>query len=94
MPAMASIDIRRPHDRSMQEARAAVERVAEKIAAKFGIRHRWDGDALDFQGSGVHGRITLARKQVHLAATLGFPVSMFRSSIEAEIHDYLDREFG
>lgn len=91
---MANIDIRRAHDRSPKEARAAVERVAAKIAAKFGIRHEWSGDALDFHGSGVRGRIVLARKEVHLTASLGFPVSMFRGSIESEIHDYLDREFG
>ncbi|MBS0575110.1 MAG: polyhydroxyalkanoic acid system family protein [Proteobacteria bacterium] len=91
---MANIDIRRPHDRSPQQARAAVERVAAKIAAKFGIRHAWNGDELDFHGSGVRGRIVLAPRQVHLTASLGFPVSMFRNSIESEIHNYLDREFG
>ena len=91
---MASIDIHHAHDRSMKEARAAVERVAERIAEKFGIRHAWNGDELDFSGSGVKGRITLGKKEVHLTASLGFPVSMFRGSIESEIHKYLEREFG
>ena len=91
---MAKIDIHHSHDRSMKDARAAVERVAERIAEKFGIRHAWNGNDLDFNGSGVKGQIVLGKKDVHLTATLGFPVSMFRGSIEAEIHKYLEREFG
>ena len=91
---MAGIDIHHAHDKSMEEARAAVERVAEKIAAKFGIRHSWNGDELDFSGSGVKGRIALGKTDVHLTASLGFPVSMLKGSIETEIHKYLDREFG
>ena len=91
---MAAIDIHHAHDRSIKEARAAVERVAQRIAEKFGIQHRWDGNDLDFSGSGVKGRIALGKSDVHLTAKLGFPVSMFRNSIEAEIHKYLEREFG
>jgi putative polyhydroxyalkanoate system protein len=92
--SMAAIDIQHAHDRSMQEARAAVERIADKMNEKFGIRHAWNGDELDFSGSGAKGRITLGKSEVHLTLSLGFPVSMFRGSIEAEIHKYLEREFG
>lgn len=91
---MANIDIHHAHDRSMKDARAAVERVAEKISEKFGIRSSWHGNDLDFTGSGVKGRIALAKNDVHFTATLGFLLSAFRGSIEAEIHRYLEREFG
>lgn len=91
---MANIDIHYPHDRSMKDARAAVERVAERISEKFGIRHSWEGNHLDFSGSGAKGGIALGKKEVHVTVSLGFPVSMFRGSIEAEIHRYLEREFG
>ena len=91
---MATIDIHHVHARSMKEARAAVERVAERMHEKFGIRHSWDGDDLDFSGSGVKGRIVLGKKDVHLTATLGFLLAAFKGSIETEIHRYLEREFG
>lgn len=91
---MAAIDIQHAHDLPMAKAREAVERIAEKMNQKFGIRHAWNGNELDFGGSGAKGRITLGTKDVHLTLSLGFPVSMFRSSIEAEIHKYLEREFG
>jgi putative polyhydroxyalkanoate system protein len=91
---MASIDIHHAHVRSMKDARAAVERVAEHISEKFGMRHSWDGDHLDFSGSGVNGRITLDKKSVHVTASLDFLRGMFKGPIEAEIHRYLEREFG
>jgi putative polyhydroxyalkanoate system protein len=91
---MAQIDIQREHGRSLKEARAAVERVAERIAENFGITHAWDGNTLDFHGSGVNGRIALAKHRVHVTATLGFLASAFRGSIESEINRHLDRELG
>jgi putative polyhydroxyalkanoate system protein len=91
---MAGIDIHYPHGRSMKDARAAVEHVAERMDEKFGIEHSWDGDHLDFSGSGVTGRITLGKKGVHVTASLDFLRSMFKGPIEAEIHRYLERELG
>lgn len=90
---MANIDIHHAHGRSLKEARAAVERVAEHISEKFGIRHSWDGDHLDFSGSGVDGRISLHKTAVQVTASLDFLRGMFKSSIEAEILRYLEREF-
>ena len=91
---MAQIDIQREHRKNLKDARIAVGHVAERIAEKFGITHAWDGNALDFQGPGVNGRITLAKHQVHVTATLGFLASAFKGSIEAEINRYLDRELA
>lgn len=91
---MARIDIQREHSKTMKEAHAAVERVAERIAEKFGITHAWNGNVLDFQGSGVSGQIALAKQRVQVTATLGFLASAFKGSIEAEINRYLDRELG
>lgn len=91
---MAKIDIQREHNKSLKDARLAVERVAERIAEKFGITHAWDGNTLDFQGSGVSGKIAIAKQTVHVTATLGLLASAFKGSIESEIHRYLDRELN
>jgi putative polyhydroxyalkanoate system protein len=91
---MPSIDIRRSHDKSMKEARAAVERVADKIAQKFDVECGWNGNSLEFERSGVHGKISLGKGEVHVVANLGFLLMALRGTIEAEIHKYLDREFG
>jgi putative polyhydroxyalkanoate system protein len=91
---MPSIDIRRRHDKSLKEAKAAVERVAEKIAEKFDVECGWNGNTLAFERSGVHGEISLGKGEVRVIANLGFLLLALRGPIEAEIHKYLDREFG
>lgn len=90
---MSTIDIKHPHSRPYDEARAAVERVAQKIEEKFQIDYAWEGDHLHFQRSGVDGRIALEPGQIHVTAKLGFLLAMMRGPIENEIRDYLSREF-
>lgn len=91
---MPSIDIRRPHDKSMKEAKAAVERVAAKIQEKFDVACGWNGNTLEFERSGVHGEISLGKGEVRVIANLGFLLMALRGTIESEIHKYIDREFG
>ena len=91
---MATINIHFPHERSMKEARGAVERVAERMSEKFGIRHGWEGNHLEFSGSGAKGGITLEKGEVQVTITLGFMLSAFKGSIESEVHRYLEREFS
>lgn len=90
---MSDIDIKHPHSRPTDEARAAVERVAEKIQQKFDIHYAWEGDHLNFKRSGVDGRIALEPGQIHVTAKLGFLLAMMKQPIESEIRTYLDREF-
>ncbi len=91
---MPSIDIQRRHDKSMKEAKLAVERVAERIAEKFSVECGWNGNTLEFTRPGVNGEISLAKGEVRIIANLGFMLTMLKAPIESEIHKYLDREFG
>lgn len=91
---MSGIDIRHSHSLPPAKARKAVEDVAAKLGDKFGIEHRWDGDTLHFERSGVDGRIALAPKQVHVTASLGFLLSALKGPIESEIRRVLDERFG
>ncbi|HBD19730.1 MAG TPA: polyhydroxyalkanoic acid synthase [Arenimonas sp.] len=91
---MSHIDIRRKHTRSIKDARAAIERVAEHLAEKFDVEYGWDGDTMEFSRGGVDGHIALSAKEVHVTAQLGFLLGAIKGPIEREIHQYLDREFG
>ena len=90
---MSRIDIRHPHNQPMDQARAAVDEVADKLSQRFGCACRWNGDALDFSGSGVDGRIELAPDQLRITAKLGFMLSMLQGPIEAEIRRVLEEKF-
>lgn len=90
---MAGIDIRHPHALPLAKARKAVEQVAAKLGDKFGLEHDWDGDTLNFNGSGVDGKIALGPKDLHVTAKLGFLLSAMRGPIEAEIRRVLSEKF-
>jgi putative polyhydroxyalkanoate system protein len=91
---MAKIDIRRPHGKTVAEARAVVERVADRMREKFGTEGGWDGDILTFQRSGVKGAIAVSPSDVHVTAELGMLLSPLKGTIEEEIRKKLDEQFA
>jgi len=91
---MANIDIRRSHDRSLKQAKAAVDRTAEAIGEKFEIQSRWSGNTLSFRRHGVTGTIHVTATEVHVSAELGFLLGMLKPAIEREIEQQLDEQFG
>jgi putative polyhydroxyalkanoate system protein len=91
---MAKIDIRRPHTKTVAEARAVVERVADRMREKFGTESSWDGDTLTFQRSGVKGAIDVSPSDVHVTAELGMLLSPLKGTIEEEIRKKLDEQFA
>ena len=90
---MAGIDIQHPHTLPKAQARKAVDEVAMKLAERFGIDYRWDGDTLNFNTTGVDGRIALLPRQLHVTASLGFLLSAMKGPIEAEIRRVLSERF-
>ena len=61
---MPTIRISRSHKKSVKEARAAVERVAEHIAERFSVDYGWEGNTLHFERTGVDGHINLGKGNV------------------------------
>jgi putative polyhydroxyalkanoate system protein len=90
---MASIDIKRTHNKPLKDAKKSVERVAKHIADKFDVEYDWSGNTLNFSRSGVDGHIAVSAKDVHVSVNLSFMLMMIRSSVEKEIHRYLEDEF-
>lgn len=91
---MSHIDIRHPHALGPDQAREAVQRIAESLAERFGVEYAWRGDALQFERSGVDGRVALEPGAVHVTAKLGFLLGAMKGSIEHEIRRVLDERFG
>lgn len=90
---MADIDIHHPHSMPMPKARKAIEDVARKLDERFGMACTWDGDCLNFERSGVDGRIELAPEELHVTAKLGFLLSAMQGPIESEIRRVLAEKF-
>ena len=90
---MASIDIQRSHSKPLKDAKKSVERVAKHIADKFDVEYQWDGNTLNFSRTGVHGSIAVTAKDIHVSVNLSFMLMMIKSSVEKEIHRYIEDEF-
>ena len=91
---MPSIDISRPHAKSLSAAKKSVTRVAEHIAEKFEVDTAWQGNTLVFRRSGVDGQIEVQPKAIRVTVELGFLLLAIRGTVEREIRRYLDEEFG
>lgn len=91
---MPKIDIRRPHQLSMPEARAVVEQVAARMREKFGMEGQWQGDTFNFQRSGVTGSIEVGVDAIQVRAELGLMLAPLKGMVEQEIRRKLDEHFG
>lgn len=91
---MSDIHIRHPNRLGLQQTREAVDQIARKLSEKFGVECQWMGDALDFERSGVQGRIAIDDKDVHVTAQLGFLLAAMKGPIEAEIRRVLAEKLG
>jgi putative polyhydroxyalkanoate system protein len=92
--SMPSIDIRRTHQLDLEQARAVVDKVAQRLREKYGVGTRWDGDELRFSHMGVDGGIAVSADQVHVQARLGMLMGALKPRIENEIRSKLDEYFG
>ncbi|GAB6196258.1 polyhydroxyalkanoic acid system family protein [Lysobacter xanthus] len=90
---MSTIDIRHTHGLAPEQARQAVQHIAESLAQKFGVDHGWQGDALTFRRSGVDGRVHLEPDAVRVTAELGFLLGAMKGTIESEIRRVLAERF-
>lgn len=91
---MPRIDIRRPHQLSIAEARAVVDKVAARMREKFGMEGKWQGDSLVFSRAGANGMITVGDDAIQVVVELGMMLSPLRGMIEQEIRRKLDEHFA
>jgi putative polyhydroxyalkanoate system protein len=91
---MPKIDIRRPHQLSIEEARAVVDKVAARMQEKFGMAGQWQGDTLQFSRPGVSGTITVDSDAIQVKADLGMMLAPLKGMVEQEIRRKLDEHFA
>lgn len=91
---MADINIVQAHHLAPEQARAAAQQVADKLAEQFELECAWDGDVLRFERSGVSGSLSLLPDEARLHIALGFLFGAFASQIEAKVADKMRRVFS
>ncbi|WP_243042539.1 polyhydroxyalkanoic acid system family protein [Dyella sedimenti] len=91
---MPKIDIRRPHQLPVAEARAVIDQVAARMREKFGMEGHWQGDTLRFSRPGVNGSIAVGDDAIQVNAELGMMLAPLKGMVEQEIRRKLDEHFG
>ena len=91
---MSDINIIQAHSLAPEAARAAAEKVAERIAREFDLACTWHGDTLRFGRSGVEGTLTLAESQAHMNIKLGFLMGAFKDAIESKVAEKMRSVFA
>jgi putative polyhydroxyalkanoate system protein len=91
---MAKIDIRRAHQLSIADARAAVDQVAARMHEKFAMVGQWQGDTLRFSRAGINGAIAVSSDAIQVTAELGLLLTPLKGTIEQEIRRKLDEHFA
>lgn len=91
---MPKIDIRRPHQLSITDARAVVDKVAARMREKFGMEGQWEGDTLRFSRPGVSGSIAVESEAIQVRAELGMMLTPLKGMVEQEIRRKLDEHFA
>jgi putative polyhydroxyalkanoate system protein len=88
---MADISIHRTHTLGLKGARAAADKMAEKLGEQFDLTGDWHGDTLKFSRSGVNGTLKISATAMDLEVTLGFMLKMMKGTIEPAINTQLDK---
>ena len=88
---MSDICIRRPHSKSIDEAKRAAEKLAKQLQRDFDLRYAWDGEVLRFQHAGVDGELHVTAQEIRLEARLGLLLAFMKPQIESEVQAGLDR---
>lgn len=88
---MASIEIRRAHALGMQQAKLAVDTVAQQLHKDLQARSHWQGDSLRFECPGAHGHIEVTHDAVCVSVSLSWLLSAAKGRITKSIEETLDR---
>jgi putative polyhydroxyalkanoate system protein len=91
---MADISIKQEHQLSLQKAKDAAQKVADKMATEFDMATQWNGDVLSFKRSGVAGTLALREKEAQIDITLDFLFKAFASTLEEKVARNMQKFFS
>ncbi|ALI01839.1 polyhydroxyalkanoic acid system protein [Pseudomonas sp. FW306-02-F02-AA] len=88
---MAHISVERAHGLGKEAAREKADKLAEKLAAQYGLEPQWSGDTLNLKRSGVKGAVYVGDTSIRVDVELGLLMSAMSGTIKSEIERALDK---
>ncbi|WP_437335917.1 polyhydroxyalkanoic acid system family protein [Sorangium sp. So ce394] len=92
---MATIEIRRQHALTKDEAKKRAEELARGMEDKLGIRWQWDGDLIRFDApggaaKGTTGLVRVEASAVQVDIDLPFLLKAMKGMVESKVNEKLD----
>jgi putative polyhydroxyalkanoate system protein len=91
---MADISITQQHQLSRDNAIAAAQTVADKMASDYDVASAWNGDVLSFNRSGVAGTLAIGATDARLDITLGIMLKSFAPMIQEKVTRNMAKVFA
>lgn len=96
---MATIDIRRPHQLSKDDARIKAEELARTMQEKLGIQWKWAGDRIEFDApsgaaKGANGAVEVLNDAVRVLIDLPFLLRPMKGMVESKVKERLEQILG
>lgn len=91
---MSTINIQRSHQLPLDEVKQKAEQLAQNLTQRIGGKYRWQGDTVHYTYTGVKARIDCEENDVLIDIKLNFVASVFRSTIEEEVRETLDKHLA
>ncbi|MES2535204.1 MAG: polyhydroxyalkanoic acid system family protein [Pseudomonadota bacterium] len=91
---MTDISVRQNHQLSPRLARAAAEKIVDRIVTEYDMRSEWNGDILSFSRTGISGTLALHDNAAQVDITLGMMLKSFAPVIEQKICGQMKKVFG
>lgn len=93
---MATIDVRRAHTLTKDEARKRAEDFARTMQQRFELDWRWEGDRIVFDAprgaaKGTKGSVDVGDKDVRVQIDLPFLLRMLKGTVESKVNEKLDK---
>jgi putative polyhydroxyalkanoate system protein len=93
---MATIEVRRSHNLSTEDARKRAEELAKSLEDKLGLKWKWEGDRLVFSApsgpaKGTEGSVEVGKNEVAVKIDLPFLLRMVKGKVEAKVAEKLDK---
>ena len=93
---MATIDVRRAHTLTKDEARKRAEDFARTMQQRFELDWHWDGDRILFEAprgaaKGTRGSVDVADREVRVQIDLPMLLRMLKGTIESKVNEKLNQ---
>lgn len=93
---MSTIDIRRAHKLSVDDAKAKAEELAKSMEERLGIRWHWEGQNIKFDApsgvaKGATGTVSISGTEVRVEIDLPFLLRAVKGSVEDKVKEKLEK---